>query len=58
MTTNDIFQKALNDILGDLGYVLVYLDDIVKLSKDEDSFKDHLTKINTVFSQLHKMGMN
>ena len=31
----------MNDIFGDLDYVLVYLDNILILSKDEDSFKDH-----------------
>ena len=56
-TSPDIFQKAMNDIFGDLDYVLVYLDDILILSKDEDSFEDHLNKIKTVFSRLHKMGM-
>ena len=56
-TSIDIFQKAMNDIFGDVDYVLVYLDDILSLSKDEDSFEDHLTKTKTMFSQLHNMGM-
>ena len=57
VTSPDIFQKAMNDIFGDLDYVLVYLDDILILIKDEDTFEDHLNKIKTVFSRLHKMGM-
>ena len=56
-TSPDIFQKAMNDIFGDLPYVLVYLDDILILSNDEDSFQDHLNKVQVVFARLHKMGM-
>ena len=56
-TSPDIFQKAMNDIFGDLDCVLVYLDDILILSNEEDSFEDHLEKVKVVFSRLHKMGM-
>ena len=56
-TSPDIFQKAMNDIFGDLDYVLVYLDDILILSNDQDDFKAHLKKVQTVFARLHKMGM-
>ena len=55
-TWPDIFQKAMNDIFGDLDYVLVYLDDILSLSNEEDSFEDHLEKVKVVFSWFHKMG--
>ena len=47
--------KAMNDIFGDLEYVLVYLDDIIILSNHNDAFEDHLKKVKTVFSGLHKM---
>ena len=56
-TSPDIFQKAMNDIFGDLDYVLVYLDDILILSDDRDSFDTHLHKVQEVFSRLHKMNM-
>ena len=56
-TSPDIFQKAMNDIFGDLPYVLVYLDDILILSNEEDDFQTHLQKIQTVFARLHNMGM-
>jgi len=56
-TSPDIFQKAMNDIFGDLDYVLVYLDDILILSNDEDTFAQHLDKVKTVFARLHHMGM-
>ena len=36
---------------------VVYLDDILILSNDQDTFEDHLQKVKTVFSRLHKMGM-
>ena len=35
----------------------MYLDDILILSNEEDSFEDHLGKVKVVFSRLHKMGM-
>ena len=38
-TSPDIFQKPMNDIFGNLDYVLVYLDDILILSNEEDSFE-------------------
>ena len=56
-TSLDIFQKVLNNIFEDLDYVLVFLDDILIQSKDEDSFKDHLSRIKKVFAWLHKVGM-
>ena len=56
-TSPDIFQKAMNDIFGDLDYVLVYLDDILILSNDKDTFDDHLNKVKTVFARLYKTGM-
>ena len=56
-TSPDIFQKAMNDIFGDLEYVIVYLDDILILSNEHDTFQDHLNKIETILKRLHKMGM-
>ena len=53
-TVPDIFQKAMNDIFGNLDYVIVYLDDILILSNEEDSFEDHLEKVKVVSSRLHK----
>ena len=56
-TSPDIFQKAMNDICGDLDYVLVYLDDILVLSNQEDSFEDHLAKLQEVLKRLHNVGL-
>ena len=47
-TSPDIFQKAMNDIFGDLEYVIVYLDDILILSNEHNTFQDHLNKIETI----------
>ena len=55
--TSPVFFGTMNDIFGDLDYVLVYLDDIIILCNEEDLFQDHLNKIKVVFSRLHKMGM-
>ena len=51
--SSDIFQRAMNDILGNLEYVQVYLDDILILSNDQDTFEDQ----KTLFSRLQNMGM-
>jgi hypothetical protein len=36
------FQRFMDQILGDLPYTIVYLDDILVASKDLQSHKDHL----------------
>ena len=41
----------------DLDYVIVYLDDILILSNEDDTFNDHLAKLNEVFKRSHHMGM-
>jgi putative transposase len=46
----DIFQADINDLLGDLEFVQVYLDDILITSSE--SFHDHLAKLNVVFKRL------
>ena len=46
----DIFQQIINDLLGDLGYVSTYLDDILILS--DGTFEDHMTKLMVVLRRL------
>jgi putative transposase len=48
----DIFKAVINDLLGDLDFPLVYLDDILITSNG--SFQDHLQKLNIVFKQLEQ----
>jgi len=52
----DIFQSIMNRLLGDLDYVLVYLDDILILSGDKDTDDDHLNKISVVLERLEQAG--
>jgi transposase InsO family protein len=48
----DIFQAVINDLLGDLEFVQVYLDDILITSSG--SFQDHLDKLSMVFKRLEQ----
>jgi hypothetical protein len=48
----DIFQAVINDLLGDLDFVQVYLDDILITSNG--SFHDHLQKLKIVFKRLEQ----
>ena len=45
-----IFQKAMNDILSDIDYVIEYIDDILILSNVEDTSDDHLNKYEKSFN--------
>jgi putative transposase len=49
-TSPDIFQAVINDLLGDLDFAQVYLDDILIISNG--SFQDHLQKLDIVFKRL------
>jgi hypothetical protein len=49
-TSPDIFQAVINDLLGDLDFAQVYLDDILIASNG--SFQNHLHKLNIVFKWL------
>ena len=44
----DIFQSIMMDILGDLPFVLCYLNDILILQKENESEEDHIRKIEIV----------
>ena len=48
----DIFQHIMHDILGDLDFCRVYIDDVLIIS--DGSFEDHLAKLNIVLSRLNK----
>ena len=49
-TSLDILQKVMNDIFGDLDYVLVYLDDIPILSNDREPSRITSKKVQAVFT--------
>ena len=48
----DVFQAIMTEILGDLDFVSVYLDDILITS--DGTFDDHMTKIQAVLTRLEK----
>ena len=52
----DIFQKIMNEVLGDLPFVLVYLDDILILSDQDNTYEQHLNKISQVLERLKNKG--
>lgn len=52
----DIFQSIMMDLLGDLDYVLVYIDDILIIQREGESEEDHLRKVETVLTRLQEKG--
>ena len=52
----DIFQKVIQDCLGDLSYVIAYIDDILILSNKSETFDQHLLKIRVVLQRLRAIG--
>ena len=52
----DIFQSIMMDMLGDLDYVLVYIDNILIIQREGKSEADHLEKVETVLHRLQKKG--
>ena len=50
----DIFQQIMMDLLGDLEYTSVYIDDILITSSG--SYEDHLIKLNEVLTRLERVG--
>ncbi len=52
----DIFQSIMNELLGDLSYVLVYIDDILILNNTNETADDHMVKVQTVLKRLETAG--
>ena len=52
----DIFQLIMMDLLGDLDYVLVYINDILILQREGKREDDHLQKVATVLERLETKG--
>lgn len=52
----DILQNIMNELLGDLQYVLVYIDDILILNTKTETAEDHIAKIDQVLKRLEKVG--
>ena len=52
----DMFQSVMMDVLGDLDYVIIYIDDVICLQKEGESEEDHLEKLETVMRRLKEAG--
>ena len=50
----DIFQSIMDDILGDLQFVRVYIDDILIIS--DGTYDDHMSKLDIVLSRVEQAG--
>jgi RNase H-like domain found in reverse transcriptase/Reverse transcriptase (RNA-dependent DNA polymerase)/Retroviral aspartyl protease len=50
----DIIQNVMMELLGDLPYIRVYLDDILITTKD--TYEDHMNKLNEVLTRLEQAG--
>ncbi|KAG6611434.1 Pol Polyprotein [Phytophthora cinnamomi] len=54
-TAPDEYQASMERILGDLNFVVVYLDDILVFSQNEE---EHLEHLRIVFKRLEKYGVS
>jgi hypothetical protein len=51
------FQNVMSKIVQDMEYVKTYLDDLLILTNRNNSFKDHLFKLEMVLARLSTAGM-
>lgn len=52
----DIFQSIMMEMLGDLDYVLVYINNILIIQREGETEADHLAKVETVLERLQNKG--
>jgi hypothetical protein len=50
-----VFMAAMNDILSEMGFAVVYLDDILIFSRTP---KEHVMHVQTVFKKLQEHGFS
>ena len=50
----DIFQEKMNELFAGFEYVRTYIDDLLIISNN--SYDDHLSKLDTVLNKLQKSG--
>ncbi|KAG3135545.1 hypothetical protein PI126_g18200 [Phytophthora idaei] len=53
-TAPDEFQASMDELLGDLNFVRVYLDDILVIS---ETFEEHMGQLQIVFARLFDAGL-
>jgi hypothetical protein len=51
----DIFQAQMMDLMASLEYVRAYIDDLLIITRG--NLEDHLSKIETVLTQLRNAGL-
>ena len=51
----DVFQQELGNLFADCEFVLVYIDDLLVITKG--TFKDHLEKVKIALNKLQDAGM-
>ena len=51
----DVFQREMSKLFEDLPYVLVYIDNLLVITKG--SYNDHLRKLKETFKRLQKKGV-
>jgi hypothetical protein len=53
----DVFQNVMSKLVQDMEYVKTYLDDLLILTNRDNSFKDHLLKLEMVLARLSTARM-
>jgi hypothetical protein len=48
----DVFQNVMSKLVHDMEYVKTYLDDLLILTNRDNSFNDHLLKLEMVLARL------
>ena len=51
----DIFQEKMSELMADLEYIRVYIDDLLVLTSD--TLEDHLDKLDDVLTRLEVAGL-
>jgi len=51
----DIFQRTFSELMADLEFVRVYIDDLIILTKD--AWENHLDQLKIVLQRLQKAGL-
>jgi hypothetical protein len=54
----DIFQNVMSKLVQDMQYVKTYLDALSILTNRNNSFKDHLLKLEMVLTRISTAGMS
>jgi hypothetical protein len=52
----DVFQNVMSKLVQYMEYVKTYLDDLLILTNRNNSFKDHLLKLEMVLARLSNAG--